>query len=178
MTVALCVSKGLAGAPWIKAAYPQVERIIELPERLDYQGAVHYELDQESALVQLHEAREQGVQQLYLALAYAQHYPQHEDQVVALAQWLGLDVVQRSHLTHDPLAYLERQYPLLVERCFVSKQGLELHLRWLENTELAVSAALAKRLHFVLNAQGKLVLPPFAKRLHFQPEDLLGVLLN
>lgn len=193
MSAVLCVSKGLMAAPEIRNRYSQIDRVIEIPERLTHLGQVHYALDEESAFVQLYEARQQGVNEVQFALMYAVDYPEHENTLLQLAEQLAFASIKRTEalqndnaaaelgfaeLLHQPIAIIEQQLPVVVERCFQAEQGLELHLRWLEAYTLDWKYSWKWQQSFILRANEKLETPPLRTPIQLNMTDLLGVLLN
>lgn len=194
MSIILCVSKGLADAPWIRQQFTSIEQVIEIPERLTCQGTVHYPFDAETALVQLQEAQQQGATHLQSALMYADAYSQHEEMLYELAHYLSFDEVLRTpsfavlegeiqsteflrNLTR-PAPWLEHHYPVIMERCRNTTQGLELHFRWLATAEVDLSVVESQLGMFILRADEKLQLPPYEKSVRFYDNDLFGVLIN
>jgi hypothetical protein len=108
----LFVSKGLAGlAPY--SAEP-VRAVYEMPQRILADGTVAYPLDEETLIVQLLEARNQGAKEVQLCLWHKEANSEHFLQVKQCAVALGLEV-QECDLGVE-LMQLEHTLPVCLER--------------------------------------------------------------
>ena len=106
----LCITKGLRDQlaigyqtrPDIYALYtaqpaPLYEQVVEIPERVLADGCIDYPLDEETVLVQLLEARQQGFDSIAVVLMHSWQYPQHEQRIGDIAAQLGFTQISLSH---------------------------------------------------------------------------------
>ncbi len=73
------------------------ERVIEVAERVNAQGAVVRPLDAEAATRALREAFDAGIRAVAIAFVHGYRYPDHEAQTADLAREIGFDQVSVSH---------------------------------------------------------------------------------
>src|SRR5690606_25108728 len=73
------------------------ERIEEVDERVDAQGRVMRGVDRNSVLKQLQAAHAQGLRSIAIVFMHAYRYPDHENEVAALAREVGFTQVSVSH---------------------------------------------------------------------------------
>ncbi len=73
------------------------QQVIEVDERMGASGEVITPLDYNSATQQLQAAYDQGLRSVAIVLMHAYQYPQHEQQLKAIAQKIGFSQVSVSH---------------------------------------------------------------------------------
>ncbi|TDV33719.1 5-oxoprolinase (ATP-hydrolysing) [Paraburkholderia caballeronis] len=73
------------------------ERVVEIDERIDAQGAVLRSLDEDAARRALTAARESGITSIAIVLMHGYRFPQHELRVAELARECGFTQVSVSH---------------------------------------------------------------------------------
>ncbi|MEL6913863.1 MAG: hydantoinase B/oxoprolinase family protein [Pseudomonadota bacterium] len=83
----------------IKRPEPLPERVFEVPERLDAEGAVVRELDEIAAENALREAYDAGLRAVAIAFMHAHINPAHEASVAEIAARIGYTQISTSHGT-------------------------------------------------------------------------------
>jgi 5-oxoprolinase (ATP-hydrolysing) len=81
----------------IDLASPLYDKVVPVAERILADGTIDLPLDEETVVVQLQEAREQGYRSIAVALMHAYRYPQHEQTVGQIAREMGFEQVSLSH---------------------------------------------------------------------------------
>ncbi|NMG58715.1 5-oxoprolinase [Geitlerinema sp. P-1104] len=73
------------------------DRILEAEERLSADGTCLTPLNREALIPQLQAAHDAGIRSCAIALMHGYRYPDHEDQIAAIAQEIGFSQISRSH---------------------------------------------------------------------------------
>src|SRR5262249_12624878 len=73
------------------------ERVAEIDERVRADGTIERALDLAGARVALEAAKRDGTQAVAIVFMHAYRYPEHEEQVAALARQMGFAQVSVSH---------------------------------------------------------------------------------
>ncbi|MCC5898692.1 MAG: hydantoinase B/oxoprolinase family protein [Phormidium sp. BM_Day4_Bin.17] len=73
------------------------ERILEADERFSADGTCLAPLNREALIPQLQAAHDAGIRSCAIALMHGYRYPDHEDQIAAIAQEIGFTQISRSH---------------------------------------------------------------------------------
>ncbi len=108
--VALAITRGFADALRIgyqnrpklfarRIVLPSMlyERVIEIDERLDAQGAVLTPLDEDAARRGLEDAFEAGIRAVAIVLLHGYRHPEHEQRLAEIAARIGFSQISSSH---------------------------------------------------------------------------------
>ena len=84
-------------ARYVDLPPPLYNKVIEINERIAANGEVVQALDAEAAHTAMQSAYNEGYRAVAIVLMHAYRYPQHEQQLAAIARELGFDQVSVSH---------------------------------------------------------------------------------
>ena len=73
------------------------DRVLEAEERFSADGTCLTPLNREALIPQLQAAYDAGIRSCAIALMHGYRYPDHEDQIAAIAQDIGFSQISRSH---------------------------------------------------------------------------------
>ena len=91
------------------------EKVIEVEERISFQGQKLVDLNESTTQTSLSQLYEDGFRSLAIVFMHAYRYPDHEKRVAALAQKIGFTQVSMSHQVSPLVKFVSRGDTTLVE---------------------------------------------------------------
>jgi len=94
---------------------PLYDRVIEASERLNADGEVIKALHEEAIAAALRRCAEDGITSVAICLVHGYKFPQHENQIAAIAKNVGLEQVSVSHDVESLIKFVSRAETTLAD---------------------------------------------------------------